>query len=70
MWNEYPDLPYLYEVASQFMLGDSILVAPKVTKPTAQLSQLNMQEVSFILPEGSYWYSHDTKIKNSLTATW
>lgn len=50
MWNEFPEQSLFFEVASQFMLGDSILVAPKVTKPTAQLHQLNMQEVSFALP--------------------
>lgn len=33
MWSEFPDEPHLWQVASQFMFGSSILVAPKVTKP-------------------------------------
>jgi alpha-glucosidase (family GH31 glycosyl hydrolase) len=59
-----------YDVASQFMLGDSLLIAPKVTKPTAQLSQLEMTEVSYALPEGYYWYSLDSKLKNTVTGSW
>ena len=70
MWNEFPEQSLFYAVASQFMLGDQILVAPKVTQPTAQLSQLNMQEVTFALPEGHYWYSYDTKIKNTVLGEW
>ena len=34
MWNEFPDDPDTYDIYTQFMFGDSILFAPKVTKPT------------------------------------
>lgn len=34
MWNEFPDhQQQFWNVASQFMFGSSILVAPKVTEP-------------------------------------
>jgi alpha-glucosidase len=34
MWYEFPDDTELYEISSQFMFGDSILFAPKISKPT------------------------------------
>ena len=33
MWSEFPDDTRFWNVASQFMFGESILVAPKLTKP-------------------------------------
>lgn len=35
MWNEFPDDISVYDISSQFMVGESILFAPKVTKPTS-----------------------------------
>jgi len=29
-----------------------------------------MQEITFALPEGHYWYNHDTKVKNTVTGSW
>ena len=43
------------------MLGDSMLVAPKITTPTAMLDSLQMQEVTFTLPEGANWYNYYSK---------
>jgi len=70
MWNEFPEQDFFYDVASQFMLGDSLLIAPKVTKPTAQLSELEMTQVTFALPENHYWYHFDTKVKNTNLGAW
>jgi alpha-glucosidase (family GH31 glycosyl hydrolase) len=38
------------------MFGSQILVAPKLKEPTDLLKMLQMQEVDFYLPEGS-WYN-------------
>lgn len=43
------------------MLGESMLVAPKITTPTDSLEALQMQEVTFTLPEGSTWYNYYSK---------
>jgi len=43
MWHEFPDLSYLITIDSQFMFGDSMLVAPKVITPTDYLEALKMQ---------------------------
>ena len=34
MWHEFPDNLDVYDISTQFMVGDSILFAPKVTEPT------------------------------------
>ena len=33
MWNEFPDETRFWGIASQFMFGESLLVAAKVTQP-------------------------------------
>jgi alpha-glucosidase (family GH31 glycosyl hydrolase) len=38
MWNEFPNDLSVYEIDTQFMVGNSLLFAPKVTKPTELLS--------------------------------
>lgn len=50
MWSEFPDEPRFRDVASQFMFGSHLLVAPKVTKPTGVFKHMNKQKVSFALP--------------------
>jgi alpha-glucosidase (family GH31 glycosyl hydrolase) len=35
MWNEFPDDVNVYDINSQFMVGKSILFAPKGTAPTS-----------------------------------
>lgn len=40
MWNEFPDDVSVYEIFTEFMVGDSLLFAPKVTKPSEILSQM------------------------------
>ena len=40
MWNEFPDDVSVYEIDSEFMVGNSLLFAPKVTKPTELLSEM------------------------------
>lgn len=32
MWYEFPDDKEMYEISNQFMFGESILFAPKITK--------------------------------------
>ena len=58
MWYEFPlhgDRVFR-KLETQFMLGDSMLVAPKLTKPTAELEGQQQQEVTYTLPNNSKWY--------------
>lgn len=43
MWFEFPDDSDMQRMETQYMLGDSMLVAPKVTTPTSDLESLQMQ---------------------------
>ena len=40
MWFEFPDDALFVSTDSQFMLGESMLVAPKIITPTDQLESL------------------------------
>ena len=40
MWNEFPDDVSVYEIDTEFMVGNSLLFAPKVTKPSELLSEM------------------------------
>ena len=42
MWYDYPDVGDFYTMESQFMLGDNMLVAPKILKPTKELEKQHM----------------------------
>ena len=44
MWSEFPRDARFYSVASQFMFGDSLMVAAKVTEPTGVLQAKHMQQ--------------------------
>ena len=61
MWNEFPDQKEMWKVSTQFMFGDSILVAPKIIKPDDLHSQFHRQMVKYILPEGGLWYNYYSK---------
>ena len=37
MWLEFPDDEAYFETDTQFMIGESLLVAPKVKKPSRDL---------------------------------
>ena len=51
------------------MLGDSMLVAPKVVTPTDTLETLQMQEVTFTLPTGETWYNLYSKKVETVTGS-
>ena len=70
MWNEFPDDISVFEIDSQFMVGDSLLFAPKVTKPTELLSQMQLFEVDYYLPVESRWYNFQTKVENVKVGQW
>ena len=59
MWLEFPDETIFEAMETQFMLGDSMLVAPKLTAPTDELEAEQKQEVTFTLPEGAIWYDEN-----------
>lgn len=70
MWQEFPDMPETYDINSQFMVGTSLLFAPKVNTPTQLQSSLKMQEIDFYLPLGEIWYNWQTKLEEPLTGVW
>ena len=67
VWFDFADEPQFYELETQFMFGSSMLVAPKVTKPTEPLEKMKMQEVTFTLPTGAKWYNYYTKKVETVT---
>jgi len=67
MWFEFPDLSEFYTTETQFMLGDSMLVAPKIDTPTDELEAQKMQEVTFTLPESAKWYNYYSKKVEQVT---
>jgi len=58
MWSEFPDDESMYTIDTQFMLGDSLLVAPKITAPTDEQDANQVQTVTYTLPAESDWYSY------------
>ena len=61
MWNEFPDESRFWSMPSQFMFGESILVAPKVTRPQGVLQLSHQQEVTYALPESTTWFNYYSK---------
>ena len=61
MWFEFADDASFAETETQYMLGESMLVAPKITTPTADLESLHMQEVTYRLPASAKWYNYYSK---------
>ena len=70
MWHDFPDIEDLHSVQTQFMLGSSILVAPKLIKPDQFLSEMKRQRVKYILPEGEVWYNFYTKQNRETVGQW
>ena len=70
MWMEFPDQAEFLDVDTQFMLGRSFLVAPKITEPDAILADMHRQPVKYLLPKGEYWYNYISKQKNTVTGEW
>jgi len=69
MWFEFPDETDLYTMDSQFMFGESMLVAPKISPP-GPLSEWQEQEVNFYLPKSATWYNYYTKKVEETTGTY
>lgn len=70
MWNEFPEDQRFWNVFTQFMFGDSILVAPKVTRPTGVYENMHKQEVKYLLPESETWYNYYSKAQVDNTSDW
>jgi alpha-D-xyloside xylohydrolase len=70
MWHEFPNDAVLYPIQSQFMFGDSYLVAPKITEPTPEQTEARIQPVDYLLPTGNLWYNTNTGIAEEGTSTW
>lgn len=64
---EFPDSPEVYNISSEFMIGDSILFAPKSER--SLLTPFHLQKVNFYLPSGS-WYNYQTKLQEIRTNEW
>ena len=50
MWHEYPDEEDVYDIFTQFMFGEALLVAPKLT-------HTETAKVTYYLPTGEKWYN-------------
>ena len=61
MFMDFPDDSAFLTTDTQFMLGDSMLVAPKIKTPATFLDSIGMQEVDYILPSGYTWYNYYSK---------
>lgn len=65
MWNEFPDEiasdgTSFADVSTQFMFGESILVAPKLAAPSDLLRSFQKHQVSYLLPESEQWFDYLT----------
>ena len=69
MWMQFADESDFYPVETQFMLGDSMLVVPKIKTPSDFLETLQMQEVTFTLPKSASWYNYYSKQVEPVTGT-
>lgn len=67
VWFEFPDESIFYEMETQFMLGDSMLVAPKLDTPSETLESFRLQPVTFTLPVGAKWYNYYSKKVETIT---
>ena len=61
MWFEFADDESFALTETQYMLGDSMLVAPKIKTPTPELESIQMQEVTYRLPASAKWYNYYNK---------
>ena len=69
MWYEFPEQREFKELETQFMLGDSMLVAPKLTVPTTELEDQQQQQVTYTLPTNAKWYKEHTNTIEWVTGT-
>jgi len=60
MWNEFPDDETMFRMSTQFMLGDHLLVAPKIDTPSSDQDSRQVQQVTFNLPRSADWYNYNT----------
>ncbi len=61
MWMEFPTDLNTFTLESQFMFGDSILVAPKLGAPLQLSSVMNgIYNISVYLPAEADWYFYNT----------
>lgn len=58
MFMEFPDDAAFFDVDFEFMIGDSMLVAPKIQAPDNFLDSLKMQTVEYMLPSFYTWYNY------------
>jgi len=58
MWHEFPRDPKSADIQTQFMFGDSLLIAPKLDKPEVCLDYVEEteQRITAYLPERDLWY--------------
>jgi len=70
MWHEFPYSREVYDIDSQFMIGDALLFAPKINKPSKSDLKHLKQPVDVFLPKTEIWFEHDSKRREEFTGTW
>lgn len=58
LWMEFPDSPEVYNIYQEFMIGDSILFAPK--SESSQFNWFNFCHIDYYLPSGT-WFNYQSK---------
>lgn len=62
MYMEFPTDTNTFSMGSQFMFGESFLVAPKIGAPIQLSSVMNgIYNISVYLPQSADWYFYSTK---------
>lgn len=69
MFQEFDDEVELLKVSSQYMVGGSILFAPKTIHSTSEQIKREVQPVQFYLPSSATWYRYTTKLREIQTGT-
>eukprot|EP00347_Sterkiella_histriomuscorum_P017483 403349187 len=57
MWYEFPSNPFTFKLSNQFMLGSSLLIAPKLNRRQDYYNFDAPFEVTFFLPKPHLWYN-------------
>jgi len=63
MFLDFPQQEGLFNIETQFMFGDNILVTPKLEEPevAAEGGETNVNVTAY-LPDAANWFNYNTKL--------